>query len=77
MMKTHNTLIKSVLGAAILGLWLAVSSGATAHPIDVTAKVREAVKDHVLSIAVNNSTFVVARRYRVVKGTRCRVQTWQ
>ena len=36
---------------------LTVLSNAMAAPIDVTAKVREAVRDNVLSIAVNNSAF--------------------
>ena len=36
---------------------LTVSACAIAAPIDVTAKVRDAVRDNVLSIAVNNSNF--------------------
>ena len=40
----------------LLGV-LTVSACAIAAPIDVTAKVREAVRDNVLSIAVNNSSF--------------------
>lgn len=40
----------------MLGL-LAVWSDAIAHPIDVTAKVREAVKDNALSIAASSETF--------------------
>ena len=40
----------------MLGL-LTVLSNAVAHPIDVTAKVREAVKDNVLSIAASSDNF--------------------
>ncbi|MCF7731385.1 MAG: hypothetical protein K9N23_06850, partial [Akkermansiaceae bacterium] len=50
----------------MLGL-LTVSSDALAAETDVTAKVREAVKDHVLSIAVNNSTFVSGEQIPGVK----------
>ena len=41
----------------MLGL-LTAFSNAVAAEADVSAKVREAVKDHALSIGVNNSTFV-------------------
>ena len=40
----------------MLGL-LTVLSAAIAHPIDVTAKVREAVRDNALSIAASSKTF--------------------
>ena len=43
-------------GLLALGL-LTVLSNAIAAPIDVTAKVREAVRDNALSIAVNNNNF--------------------
>ncbi|MEI7956625.1 MAG: hypothetical protein WCJ66_15785, partial [Verrucomicrobiota bacterium] len=50
----------------MLGL-LTVLSHAVAAEADVTAKAREAVNDHVLSIAVNNSTFVSGEQIPGVK----------
>ena len=54
------------IGMLMLGL-LTVFSNALAAETDVTAKVREAVKDHVLSIAVNNSNFVSGQQIPGVK----------
>jgi len=53
-------------GLLMLGL-LTMFSNALAAETDVTAKVREAVKDHVLSIAVNNSTFASGQQIPGVK----------
>ena len=54
------------MGLAMLAL-LAVFSNAVAADADVTVKVREAVKDNVLSIGVNNSTFVSGQQIPGVK----------
>ena len=51
---------------SMLGLF-SMFSNAVAAEADVTAKVREAVKDHVLSIAVNNSTFVSGEQIPGIK----------
>ena len=54
------------IGLLMFGL-LTVFSNAVAAEADVTAKVREAVKDNVLSIAANNSNFVSGHQIPGIK----------
>ncbi len=54
------------IGWLMLGL-LTVFANAAAAEADVTAQVREAVKDHVLSIAANNSNFVSGQQIPGIK----------